>query len=655
MHATLLLLALAAPTITTDSLLNEMTDYDAVARLPEPAYTCKQFSSYDRGTKTPDDQKGWFANNDQNQFIRTETVNGRTEKVMMDADGPGAIVRFWVTTHAAKKGNIRIYLDNAEAPVITVPSFDFANNDAIPAGSPLLTLHPGATPQGRGGNTLYLPIPYAKHCKVTWEELESKAPRYYQINYRTYPPGTKVETFKPGGNYARANRHLANPPVFTGIGQTELKQTTIPPNADISWRSNIGPAAIRWLEVCADPDDLRSLVLSAEFDGEQTIWCPVGDFFGSGVDGRALDSWYRTATKDGVMSCRWVMPYQKNCQFTLRNVGKTPIKAKFTVRDGDWKWDDRSLYFHANWRHEDPIATRPMTDWNYLTATGQGRYVGDQLIIFNPVKGWWGEGDEKIYVDGETFPSHIGTGTEDYYNYSWSHTGLFQTPFANQNRCDGPGNRGYSIVNRTRSLDAIPFTKSLRFDMEVWHWVDCKVGYAATTFWYARPGATCNRPPQPDEAARPLHEPPQAFRIAGAIECEQMKIVAKTPDVPADTQTMSLSQGDWSDGGQLWVRGKRAGDFIELRIPATKKQKLTLYSTKSWDYGILRFTVNGEPAGKDYDAWAEKPVASGPIELGVFEPKDSAFILRVEVVGANPNSKNSKSFFGLDAVTLTEP
>ena len=353
------------------------------------------------------------------------------------------------------------------------------------------------------------------------------------------------------------------------------------------------------------------------------------------------------------MDCCWVMPFQKSGRLTLVNLGKQPVSANLDVSVSAWKWDERSLHFHANWRQQDPIHTRPFQDWNYLIATGQGRYVGDSLVVFNPVKAWWGEGDEKIYVDGETFPSHIGTGSEDYYNYSWGHTGLFQTPFANQPRCDGPGNQGYTVVNRTRSLDAIPFTKSLRFDIEIWHWADCKVGYAATTYWYARPGATCNRAPQPDEAARPLHDPPKPFRIAGAIECEQMKIVAKSPVILVEPQSHVVAE--WSDGAQLFVRGKRVGDFVELSIPATTKQKLTLYATKSWDYGILRFSVNGQPAGKDYDAWAEKPITSGPIELGVFEPKDGAFILRVEVVGANPAARGSKAFFGLDAVTLSTP
>jgi hypothetical protein len=635
--------------VTLQSLLTEMTDYDAVARWPDPSYTCHQASSYDRATKTPDDQKGWFANADQNQYIRIETNQNCIEKVMMDAVGPGAIVRFWITTHNAKKGNIRIYLDGAKSPAITVPSFDFANNSALPAGNPLLTLHPGATPEARGGNTLYLPIPYAKHCKVTWEEHEAKAPRYYQINYRTYPPGTKVETFKPG-NYDRANKTLAQPPTFTGGKEVTLDQS-IAPGKEAALDLG-GPAAVRLLELRADASCLRTLILRAEFDGKQTIWCPVGDFFGSGVGLNALDSWYLTVNKDGALTCRWVMPYQKSGKFTLLNLGKKPVTAKLTARTGDWKWDDRSMHFRASWRQQYPIPTRPMIDWNYLAATGQGIYVGDSLVVFNPVKNWWGEGDEKIYVDGETFPSHIGTGTEDYYNYSWCHTGLFQTPFANQIRCDGPRNAGYTVVNRTRSLDAIPFTKSFRFDMEVWHWGECNVGYAATTYWYARPGATCNRASQPDEAARELPSVPDTFRIAGAVECETMQIVAQTPDIPVGPQSLS---GDWSGDSQLWIRGKQRGDFVELRIPATQKHKLTLYATKSWDYGILRFSVNGQPAGKDFDAWAEKPIPSGAIPLGVFEPKNGAFILRVEVVGANPKSKNSKSFFGLDAVTLTPP
>ena len=84
------------PVVSEATLLHEMTARDALARLPYPAYTTRQFSSYDRKAVSPD-QPGWFGNDDWSMFIRTENRNGRTEHVLMDADGPGAIVRFWMT------------------------------------------------------------------------------------------------------------------------------------------------------------------------------------------------------------------------------------------------------------------------------------------------------------------------------------------------------------------------------------------------------------------------------------------------------------------------------------------------------------------------------------------------------------------------------
>ena len=73
-------------------------------------------------------------------------------------------------------------------------------------------------------------------------------------------------------------------------------------------------------------------------------------------------------------------------------------------------------------------------------------------------------------MDGETFPSHFGTGTEDYYGYAWCWPGLFTHAYHAQPRCDGPGNYGRTSVNRFHILDRIPFTKDFKFDMELWHW-----------------------------------------------------------------------------------------------------------------------------------------------------------------------------------------
>lgn len=651
---------LAAPPITFDSLLKEMTDRDAVARWPQPAYTCREASSYDRRSKTPTAPDGWFANDDWSQFIRSEEHQGRREWVMMDATGPGAVVRFWTAGKLAT-GTVRFYLDGAAEPSIAAELQDLlCGRGVIPH---LLAIE---NPKQAGNS--YLPIPYSKHCKITYEEVDPKNPtgpppqRWYNIEYRTYPADTSVKSF--------SMEDLKSAKTMVGQVQTALAgQENTSPGQQASLDREIEPgkaadltlpsgsAALRQLEIhpsTTDAQALRSLVLRIEFDGEQTIWCPLSDFFGSGVGVNVLKSWQRSVSQDGTMICHWVMPYKTSARLSLLNLGKQKIGVKLKASVGAWKWDERSMHFHANWRQQHSIATQPRTDWNYITATGKGVYVGDTLCVFNPVSGWWGEGDEKIRVDGEAFPSHFGTGTEDYYGYAWCDPSLFQSPFANQVRCDGAGNLGNTVVTRTRSLDAIPFEKSLHFDMEIWHWLDCHVGYAATTYWYAMPGATSNREPAPEEAVREI---PGLPGIKGAIECETMSMIAQTNGLSIQKQAGGLKTGDWSGGTQLFVQGRKPGDFVELKIPSPSPspQKMILHATKSWDYGILRFSVNGKPTGKDFDAYNTTAILSEPIELGVFKPKDGQFTLRVEVVGTNPASKEGHYFFGLDCVVLDQP
>ena len=667
--------AAEAAAVTLESLLKEMVDYESVARWPDPPYTCRQASSYDRRSKTPSDPAGWFANTDNmdglGADLKWEERQGRREAVMMDVDGPGAVVRFW-SGGQKPKGKIRFYLDGAEQPAIEAPMYELLGGTGF-VPKPLAITNAG------DAINLYLPVPYARRCKITYDEGQPGKPnapppgRWFNIEYRTYPPGTKVKTFTMADfesvkeTVGRVAQVLSQPPDVVGCKETFIDQA-LEGGQEASVDLPAGPATVSSLEVrlaAGGPEPpemvLRSTIVRMAFDGELAVWCPAGDFFGSGVGLSALASWYRTVSKDGLLASRWVMPYEKSARVTLANVGRQKVAARLKAITGDWKWDSRSMHFHANWRQERSIPTRPYKDWNYITITGKGMYMGDTLALFNPVNAWWGEGDEKIWVDGESFPSHFGTGSEDYYGYAWGNPTPFQGPFANQVRVDGPGNQGHTTNTRTRVLDAIPFTKSLQTDIEIWHWADCKVNYAVTAYWYALPGATSNVKPSPEEAAAPIPESPGLARrakIAGAIECEKMEIVAKSPNVAVETQDVNALQfGPWSEGKQLFVRGKGQGDFIELRFPAAEPgpKKVTLYGTTSWDYGILRFSINGKRVEKDFDAYTKESRASGPIELGVFEPKDGQMVLRVEVVGANPASRGTKAYFGLDCVVLSKP
>jgi len=130
------------------------------------------------------------------------------------------------------------------------------------------------------------------------------------------------------------------------------------------------------------------------------------------------------------------------------------------------------------------------------------------MAVFNrPKKGrkgpWWGEGDEKIHVDGESFPSHFGTGTEGYFGYAWGSATRFDAPFHAQPIGGANKGVGHTTNTRARMLDRIPFTRSLKMNMELLHWQsNTTVDYATATYWYALDRAEGNGQASPDKVRR---------------------------------------------------------------------------------------------------------------------------------------------------------
>ena len=182
----------AAQPINLGTLLEEMIDRTRIAEFPSPEFLCKQCSSYNRESIAPD-KPGWFANADSSFFYGHQDVDGRREWIMMDVDGPGAIVRWWLTQQKFK-GTVRIYLDGSDKPVYAATADAIVGGDAI-VGKPLSNV------VGWNGRNLYLPIPFKKHCRITYDgpnlhdtgKFEDCI--YYNINYVKYPKGTEVQTF----------------------------------------------------------------------------------------------------------------------------------------------------------------------------------------------------------------------------------------------------------------------------------------------------------------------------------------------------------------------------------------------------------------------------------------------------------------------------
>lgn len=517
--------------VTIESLLREMVDRDSVAKYPEHDFRLKQDSSYNRESKTPEPPKmkptGWFANRDFNtgpkqtgRFIRTEERNGQTEWVIMEDEGPGAIVRSWMPWRNQKSGEtnviLRIYVDGASEPVIEGNQFElFQGKGLVPFPLAHESLRSAVS---------FFPIPYAESCKVTVSEL----PFFYQFTYREYEDNVPVESFTMEDFRSAAPlietvcQTLLEPKVEEA-GKTVRFNKTLAAGGEKRVKLPKGVAAVRELSVklgsYADPEVTRKVVLKMSFDGKDTVWCPLGDFFGSGIGLNPFQGWFRTVAEDGAMSARWVMPYRKNASVSIVNLSEEPVSVDLEATVGEWNWDEDSMYFHAEWRGQYPVPTRPFSDWNYVTTKGRGVYVGDTLTIMNPVAKWWGEGDEKIFVDGEDFPSIFGTGTEDYYAYSWGgrSTDFYEHPFHGQpkahkyhklNRKSDSNERntmGYSVETRTRALDTMPFGTSLQLDMEVWSGTDCDMGYGVGVYWYGFSDTSSNRKPEPEEV---LNVPP---------------------------------------------------------------------------------------------------------------------------------------------------
>jgi hypothetical protein len=635
-------------TITTATLLDEMTDLAGMAEFPSPAYTCKQFSSYDRGARSPEED--WFANGDCGQYLRIEDHAGRQEHVMMDVAGPGAIVRIWSANPA---GTLRIYIDGAEQPVVEAAMVEVLGGQA--PGWP----RPIAGEYAKGWN-LYFPIPYARSCKVTSDQ----GGFYYHVNYRTYASGTQVESFSPdliqtlAPRLERLATRLATPRSAESEigGSSKASEDDLPAGGTLRHEFS-GPFALTRVLMRVDGVDaeereevLRGIILKVTFDDRLCIETPLGDFFGSAPGINAFDSLPLSMAADGEMVSYWFMPFQQSAVLELINTTQVDatISADFALEA--YTWTDRSMYFHAKWRSECDVPTRPMIDWNYLNARGQGVFAGVAFAIDNPVKQWWGEGDEKIYVDGETFPSHFGTGTEDYYGYAWCYTELFTHPYHAQSRCDGPGNYGRTSLNRFHILDRIPFTKDFKFDMELWHWhAECKVNMAVTAYWYARPGATddFHSLRAEDVVVRPLAEY-VVPRVAGALEGEELeKVRVAGVAEPQDWNGLSGGQHLW------WHAGMKPGDQLVLRFPAPKagKYRVVGHFLTAKDYGIHQLAINDQPAGEPLDFYNPSVQPSPEMELGLFDLTADDNELSVTVIGANEQAIKSY-MFGLDYLLL---
>ena len=364
------------------------------------------------------------------------------------------------------------------------------------------------------------------------------------------------------------------------------------------------------------PDDL---VIRCYWDDSETpaVEAPLGDFFAAGFGKRAEVFSMPVLVEGGdAYNCYWPMPFGKSARITLENQNPTlSLNAFYYQIDFETcpEFDPKTPYFCAQYRQAFPCESGK--DYLILDAEGHGHYVGTVLTVRSRSPEWFGEGDEKFYIDGETHPSIQGTGTEDYVGNAWG-MGKGTFPWFGVPILEGDwGMVGYSTsVYRWHVPDPVRFTKSLRAEIEDAGWisedewdgkeyrgfVERNDDFATVAFWY-----------QVGQPKRFTQLPTRDERKFPSIDWQ----IIEGKDLLAGVgsqfrEQLSLQKGwDWTGDGQLFFSGRSTeskdisgsdtsgpGAMFTCTFMVEKEElsQLTLRATSAPDFGKYEVLLDGE-------------------------------------------------------------
>jgi hypothetical protein len=249
----------------------------------------------------------------------------------------------------------------------------------------------------------------------------------------------------------------------------------------------------------------RRSILRFYWDGEESpsIEAPVGDFFACGLKHYApVNSLAVCVNPGSAFNCYWPMPFRKSARITMENLDDKNMTLYYQVDYNATSVPDDAVYLHAQFRMENPVGKTPGIYTLLDGVKGRGHYVGTYMTYQTHRAGWWGEGEMKFYIDGDTeSPTICSTGTEDYfcgsYNFENHATKLYQpfcTPYAGLVQVIPP-DKAYLPeqkfgLYRWHITDPIRFEKDLKVQIQDLGWQEgglykqLEDSISTVSFWY---------------------------------------------------------------------------------------------------------------------------------------------------------------------------
>ena len=387
-----------------------------------PAYRqgiIEQVSSYDTTGLNNDGFGGLYS------YIRKEGE----KLILADFEGPGVINRIWTPTPT--NDTIQFYFDGEKTPRISIPFIDLFSGKIFPFLNPVCG-------NEVGGYYCYLPIPFAKSCKIAFT---GKQIQFHQIQSRPYPKGTKVKTFSSDFS-AGEKQALENACSFWRMEanaldlmkkeslylKVETKNITLSPGESLPIFTSMSGGRIVGIEIdCGSilEGANKDILLQAKWDDDldYAINSPAADFFGYAYGKPAMRSLIAGNKADNINYCYLPMPYEKKAELGIsyeKRNGVSQPKVELTTKVYYENTPLASAYegrLYTIWRRE--INPEDYKPYLFADIKDKGHYVGTIHLAqgLRPGMTIFFEGDDSTYVDGK-MRMH-GTGSEDYYNGGW--------------------------------------------------------------------------------------------------------------------------------------------------------------------------------------------------------------------------------------------